>query len=147
MNESNYQRSLAILKAQAEKIKASISAQDPFCQLLVKDLEYRYPSERDYRSSHHNTYMQHSSERATGHPLSATTDFTHLRPTTATTAIRSATATTPIRSATAAARLHSTTMAALLRSATATTSLHSAISTASIRSATTALYSSQSKFT
>lgn len=71
MDENNYQRSLAILKAQVEKIKSSISAQDPFCQLLIKDLEYRYPSERDYRSSHQNTYMQHSSERGTYAPTTA----------------------------------------------------------------------------
>ncbi len=71
MDENNYQRSLAILKAQIEKIKSSVSAQDPFCQLLIKDLEYRYPSERDYRSSHQNTYMQHSSERGTYAPTTA----------------------------------------------------------------------------
>ena len=68
MDEGNYQRSLAILKAQVEKIKSSVSGQDPFCQLLIKDLEHRYPSERDYRSSHHNAYMQHSSERGTYAP-------------------------------------------------------------------------------
>jgi hypothetical protein len=68
MDENNYQRSLAILKAQVEKIKSSVSGQDAFCQLLIKDLEYRYPSERAYRSSHHNTYMQHSSERGTYAP-------------------------------------------------------------------------------
>ena len=65
MDENNYQRSLAILKAQVQKIKSSVSAADPFCQLLIKDLEYRYPSERDYRASHSNSYMQHSSERGT----------------------------------------------------------------------------------
>ena len=69
MDESNYQGSLAILKAQVEKIKSSVSGQDPFCQLLIKDLEYRYPSERDYRSSHFNNYMQHSSERGTYAPM------------------------------------------------------------------------------
>jgi hypothetical protein len=68
MDENNYRRSLAILKAQVEKIKSSVSSQDPFCQLLIKDLEYGYPSERAYRSSHHNTYMQHSSERGTYAP-------------------------------------------------------------------------------
>ena len=68
MDESNYQRSLAILKAQVEKIKSSVSAQDPFCQSLIKDLEYRFPSERDYRASHNNNYMQHSSERGTYAP-------------------------------------------------------------------------------
>jgi hypothetical protein len=69
MDESNYQRSLAILKAQVEKIKSSVSGQDSFCQLLIKDLEYRYPSERAYRSSHQNAYMQHSSERGTYAPI------------------------------------------------------------------------------
>jgi hypothetical protein len=68
MDENHYERSRTILKAQVEKIKTSVSAQDPFCQLLIKDLEYRYPSERDYRSSHHNTYMQHSYERGTYAP-------------------------------------------------------------------------------
>ncbi|CAF2978602.1 unnamed protein product, partial [Rotaria sp. Silwood2] len=68
MHENNYQRSIAILKAQVDKIKASVSAQDPFCQLLVKDLEYRYPSERDYRTSYYNAYAQHSSERGTYAP-------------------------------------------------------------------------------
>ncbi|MBL8086294.1 MAG: hypothetical protein JNN26_26930, partial [Candidatus Obscuribacter sp.] len=52
-----------------EKIKSSVSAQDPFCQSLIKDLEYRYPSERDYRASHNNNYMQQSSERGTYAPM------------------------------------------------------------------------------
>ncbi|CAF0860364.1 unnamed protein product [Didymodactylos carnosus] len=69
MNEYDYGRSLAILKGQVEKIKASVSAQDPFCQQLIKDLEYRYPSERDYRSSHHNNYYQHQTERGTYAPV------------------------------------------------------------------------------
>ncbi|CAF4720030.1 unnamed protein product [Rotaria socialis] len=65
MAESDYRQSLAILKAQVEKIKASVSAQDPFSQQLIQDLQYNYPSERDYRSSHHNTYMCHTTERGT----------------------------------------------------------------------------------
>lgn len=69
MDENSYQQSLAILKAQIEKIKSSVSAQDPFCQSLIKDLQYRYPSERDYRASHTNNYMQHSSERGTYAPI------------------------------------------------------------------------------
>ena len=36
---------------------------------LIKDLEYHYPTEREYRSSHHNTYMQHSTERGTYAPM------------------------------------------------------------------------------
>ncbi|CAF0860983.1 unnamed protein product [Adineta steineri] len=71
MDTNNYQQSLAILKAQVDKVKASVSSQSPFCQLLIRDLEYRYPSERAYRSSHHNTYMQHASERGTYAPTTS----------------------------------------------------------------------------
>ncbi|CAF3648947.1 unnamed protein product [Rotaria sordida] len=63
MVEGNYRQSRTILKAQVDKIKASVSAQDPFCQKLIKDFEYHYPIERDYRSSQHNTYMCHRMER------------------------------------------------------------------------------------
>ncbi|CAF3003804.1 unnamed protein product [Rotaria sp. Silwood2] len=65
MNETNYRRSLDLLKAQVQKIQESVSAQDPFCQQLIKDLEHRYPSERDYRLSQSNACIQHSSERST----------------------------------------------------------------------------------
>jgi hypothetical protein len=72
MEEYDYQRSLALLTAQVEKIKHSVSAEDPFCQNLIKDLQYHYPSEQAYRSSHHNAYMQHRSERGTYFPTSTT---------------------------------------------------------------------------
>jgi len=72
MEESDYKRSLALLKAQVEKIQASVSAEDPFCQSLIKDLQYHYPSEQEYRSCHHNAYMQHGSERGTYFPSSTT---------------------------------------------------------------------------
>ncbi|CAF3588431.1 unnamed protein product [Rotaria sp. Silwood1] len=65
MTEQNYSRSLALLKNQVENIKTSVSARDPFCQQLIKDLEHRYPTERDYRSAHYNAYMQHATERGT----------------------------------------------------------------------------------
>ncbi len=65
MHENNYHRSLGILKAQVRKIEASVSAHDPFCQQLIKDLQYNYPTERDYRLSQNNAYIQHSSERTT----------------------------------------------------------------------------------
>ncbi|CAF1056738.1 unnamed protein product [Adineta steineri] len=65
MDEQNYSRSIAILRAQVEKIKASVSAQDPFCQQLIRDLEYRYPTEHGYRSTYHNIYRQHATERGT----------------------------------------------------------------------------------
>lgn len=65
MDEPNYERSRAILAAQTAKLQASASSQDPFCQSLIKDLKYRYPSENAYRSTHTNTYIQHSYERGT----------------------------------------------------------------------------------
>ncbi|CAF2513196.1 unnamed protein product [Rotaria sp. Silwood2] len=72
MTEYDYRESRAILEAQVNKIKASISAQDPFCQKLIQDLEYRYPSETAYRSSHHNYYRCQATERGTYMPLSTT---------------------------------------------------------------------------
>jgi hypothetical protein len=72
MEEYNYQRSLAILKAQVEKIQASVSAQDPFCQNLIQDLQHHYPSEQEYRSSHHNTSRVYRTERGTYIPNSTT---------------------------------------------------------------------------
>ncbi len=78
MDENDYQQSLAILKAQVDKIKASVSAQDPFCQLLIKDLEHRFPSERVYRSTHNNTYMQHSSERGAYAPTGTSSSEQYL---------------------------------------------------------------------
>ncbi|UJR11326.1 hypothetical protein I4U23_015507 [Adineta vaga] len=80
MDEHDYRRSRAILKAQVNKIKASVSSKDPFCLLLIRDLEYRYPSEHTYRSSHHNTYMQHSSERGTYAPVTTFSSAAYLSP-------------------------------------------------------------------
>ena len=65
MQEGNYHRSIDLLQAQVRKIEQSVSAQDPFCQQLIKDLQHHYPTERDYRLSQMNAYTQHSSERAT----------------------------------------------------------------------------------
>ncbi|CAF3327152.1 unnamed protein product [Rotaria socialis] len=65
MAESDFQASRTILMTQVEKIKHSVSVQDPFCQELIQDLERIYPSEREYRSSHCHTYMSHRTERGT----------------------------------------------------------------------------------
>ncbi|UJR18281.1 hypothetical protein I4U23_005184 [Adineta vaga] len=65
MNENNYDRSLSILKNQVKSIQRSASARHPFCQQLVKDLKYQYPSEEEYRSSQSNACLQHLSERST----------------------------------------------------------------------------------
>ena len=65
MKERSFDLSRVILEAQAEKIRASVSAQDPFCQELIKDLQFSYSTEREYRSTHNNTRMTHESERGT----------------------------------------------------------------------------------
>lgn len=72
MDEYDYKKSLALLKTQVEKIQVSVSAQDPFCQSLIQDLQYRYPSEQAYRSSHHNASIVHQTERGTYYPASTT---------------------------------------------------------------------------
>ncbi|CAF0892477.1 unnamed protein product [Adineta ricciae] len=78
MDERDYQRSREILQAQVNKIKASVSGKDQFCQLLIRDLEHHYPSENAYRSSHFNTYMQHSTERGTYAPLTTFSSAVYL---------------------------------------------------------------------
>lgn len=65
MAESDYRHSRDILRVQIDSIKASISAQDPFCQQLIKDLGYRYTSERDYRSAQNNNLRCQQMERGT----------------------------------------------------------------------------------
>lgn len=72
MAESDFTRSREILQAQVERIKNSVSAQDPFCQELIRDLQHSYPTENAYRSSHHNTYRCQQSERGTYFPASNT---------------------------------------------------------------------------
>ncbi len=65
MDETDYQKSLAILKSQVQKIEASVSAQNPFCQQLIHDLKLRYPTEDAYRSTNYNYYLQQATERGT----------------------------------------------------------------------------------
>ncbi|CAF1272589.1 unnamed protein product [Adineta steineri] len=84
MEENNYEQSIKLLNDQIEKLKKTVSSKDPFCQQLIKDLEHRFQSERDYRSTHHNTYMQHSSERGTWSSTAntSTTQYTTISQTT-----------------------------------------------------------------
>lgn len=63
MAERDYQQSRAILSAQVVKLRASASAQDPFCQTLIQDLEVNFPSEQEYRSSHYTSSRCHATER------------------------------------------------------------------------------------
>lgn len=80
MEENNYKQSLALLKTQVETIKASVSAQDPFCQKLINDLEYSFPTEREYRSSHHHCYRSHESERGTYNTAATSSSELYLSP-------------------------------------------------------------------
>ncbi len=68
MDEKDYKKSLAILQVQVQKIEASVSAQDSFCQQLIKDLKHRYPREQDYRSTASSAFVQQSTERGTYAP-------------------------------------------------------------------------------
>ncbi|CAF3688434.1 unnamed protein product [Rotaria sp. Silwood1] len=65
VNEPNYERARELLNAQLAKIRASVSAQDPLCQQLIRDLEYQYTSQYEFATTMTNMYMQHGQERAT----------------------------------------------------------------------------------
>ena len=80
MEEIDYKQSLTLLKAQVENIKASVSAQDPFCQKLINDLQYSFPTEREYRSSHHNCYRSHETERGTYGTAASTSSQLYVSP-------------------------------------------------------------------
>ncbi len=80
MEETNYKQSLVLLKAQVEKIKASVSAEDPFCQKLINDLQHSFPTEREYRSSHHNCYRSHETERGTYNTSATTSSQLYVSP-------------------------------------------------------------------
>ncbi|CAF4891547.1 unnamed protein product [Rotaria sp. Silwood1] len=72
MAERDYEQSRVILASQVEKLKASVSAQDPFCQELIRDLEYSFPSEQEYRSTHYTSSRCHATERGAYLPTSTT---------------------------------------------------------------------------
>jgi hypothetical protein len=80
MEETDYSQSVTLLKAQVEKIKVSVSAQDPFCQKLVNDLQYTFPTERAYRSSQQQAYRSHETERGTYNPSANTSSQLYLSP-------------------------------------------------------------------
>ncbi|CAF4239312.1 unnamed protein product, partial [Adineta steineri] len=64
-NEPNYERARELLNTQLAKIRASISAQDPLCQQLIRDLEYHYTNPSQFATTMTNMYMQHGQERYT----------------------------------------------------------------------------------
>ncbi|CAF3833932.1 unnamed protein product [Rotaria sp. Silwood1] len=65
VNEPNHERARELLNVQLTKIRASVSAQDPLCQQLIRDLEYQYTSQYEFATTMTNMYMQHGQERFT----------------------------------------------------------------------------------
>ena len=65
VEETDYARAREMLNEQLTKIRSSVSAQDPLCQQLIRDLEYQYSSQHEFKTTMTNMYMQHGQERAT----------------------------------------------------------------------------------
>lgn len=65
VEERNYNRARDLINAQLEKIRSSVSAADPLCQQLIRDLEYNYSNQLEFKRNMTNMYMQHGQERAT----------------------------------------------------------------------------------
>lgn len=61
----NYAEAQQLINTQLAKIRASISAADPLCQQLIRDLEYRYQDHYQFQTTMTNMFMQHGQERAT----------------------------------------------------------------------------------
>lgn len=65
VSTDDYQRAREIINVQLDKIRSSVSAQDPICKQLIRDLEYQYSNHREFQTTMTNMYMQHGQERAT----------------------------------------------------------------------------------
>lgn len=80
VQEKNYEKSRNILRNQLRNIKESVSSNDPFCQLLVEDLQQNYPTERDFRLVQRNASFKHYSERHTYSSQNDSTRFLYQSP-------------------------------------------------------------------
>ncbi len=65
VEENDYGRARDMINAQLDKIRSSVSAVDPLCQQLIRDLEYQYSNQYEFKTTMTNMYMQHGQERAT----------------------------------------------------------------------------------
>jgi len=65
VEEHDYQRARELVNAQIQKIRSSVSAKDVLCQQLIKDLEYQYSNQHEFKTTMTNMLMQHGQERAT----------------------------------------------------------------------------------
>ncbi|CAF1361734.1 unnamed protein product [Adineta steineri] len=72
----DYTHAHEIIKNQIEKIRSSLSAQDPLCQQLIYDLEQQYSNQREFKTIMTNMYRQHGQERAT-YSTNKTTSAAH----------------------------------------------------------------------
>ena len=76
--ENNYTRARELINAQLEKIRASVSAADPLCQQLIRDLEYRHANQFEFNKNMTNMWMQHGQERATYSTCATTSTIGYL---------------------------------------------------------------------
>ncbi len=65
VGEYDYERAREIINTQLAKIRSSVSAKDPLCEQLIRDLEYQYSNQHEFQTTMTNMYMQHGQERAT----------------------------------------------------------------------------------
>jgi hypothetical protein len=65
VEEVDYRRAHDMINAQLDKIRSSVSAVDSLCQQLIRDLEYKYSNQYEFKTTMTNMYMQHGQERAT----------------------------------------------------------------------------------
>jgi hypothetical protein len=65
VEEDDYARAREMINAQLTKIRSSVSAADPLCQQLIRDLEYKYSNQYEFKTTMTNMSMQHGQERAT----------------------------------------------------------------------------------
>jgi hypothetical protein len=65
VEEHSYERAREMINIQLATIRSSVSAQDPLCQQLIRDLEYQYSNQNEFKTTMTNMYMQHGQERAT----------------------------------------------------------------------------------
>jgi hypothetical protein len=65
VEEHDYNRAREMINTQLAKIRSSVSAEDPLCQQLIRDLEYRYSNQHEFRTIMTTMHTQHGQERAT----------------------------------------------------------------------------------
>ena len=57
VEEDDYARAREMINAQLTKIRSSVSAADPLCQQLIRDLEYKYSNQYEFKTTMTNMSM------------------------------------------------------------------------------------------